>query len=59
MFEAETRVGVKAFEDLELKDLNPIFKGFERICNPFAKKKGFGIGIYLNPLIFGQNHFAF
>ena len=25
------RVGVKSFEDLDLKDLNPFYKGFERI----------------------------
>ena len=28
-----SRVGVKSFEDLDLKDLNPFFKGFERIWN--------------------------
>ena len=26
-----TRVRVKSFEDLDLKDLNPFYKGFERI----------------------------
>ena len=25
------RVGVKSFEDLDLKDLSPFYKGFERI----------------------------
>ena len=40
--DVHNRVGVKSFEDLDLKDLNPVFKGFEMICNPFAKK-GFWI----------------
>ena len=26
-----SRVGVKSLEDLDLKDLNPFYKGFERI----------------------------
>ena len=30
-FKSDSRVGVKSFEDLDLKDLNPFFKGFERI----------------------------
>ena len=53
------KVGVKSFEELDLKDLNSFFIGFERICNPFAKKKDFGFGIDLNPLIFDQNPFQF
>ena len=39
--------GVKSFEDLDLKDLNPFFL------------KDFGFGIDLNPFVFGQNPFAF
>ena len=31
MGSAIIRVGVKSFEDLDLKDLNPFYKGFERI----------------------------
>ena len=48
-------VGVKSFEDLDLKDLNPFFKGFEILL----LKKDFGIGIDLNPFVFGQNPSAF
>ena len=49
------RVGVKSFEDLDLKDLNPFFKGFEILL----QKKDFGFGIDLNHFVFGQNPFAF
>ena len=51
---SKTRVGVKSFEDLDLKDLNPFFKGFEII----SLKKDFGFGIDLNPFVFGQNPFG-
>ena len=53
-----TRLGSNPFEDLDLKDFNPIFKGFERTCNHFGKKN-FGFGIDLYHLILGQNPFAF
>ena len=49
------RVGVKSFEDLDLKDLNPFYKGFEILL----PKKDFGFGMDLNPFVFGQNPSAF
>ena len=49
------RVGVTSFEDLDLKDLNPFFKGFEILL----QKKDFGFGIDLNPFVFGQNPLNF
>ena len=51
----EVRVGVKSFEDLDLKDLNPFFKGFEILL----PKKDFGFGVDLNPFVFVQNSSAF
>ena len=48
-------VGVKSFEDLDLKDLNPFFKGFEILL----RKKDFEFGIDLNPFVLGQNPTAF
>ena len=51
-----TRVGVKSFEDLDLKDLNPFYKEFEILL---PKKKDFGFGIDLNPFVLGENPSAF
>ena len=55
MYIAVGRVGVKSFEDWDLKDLNSFFKGFEILL----QKMDFGFGVDLNPSVFGQNHSAF